>query len=616
GLASASSLFLVSSGLSIIFGVTRIVNFAHGSLYMAGAYLAYSLSTRLGSTTGGFWLALLLSALIVCAIAALLEVTLLRRIYRSPELFQLVATFGVVLIAEDLVLLLWGPEDLLGPRAPGLEGAVEILGRPFPAYDLLLIGLGPAVLGVLWLVFHRTRWGVLVRAATEDREMAAALGINQAWLFTSVLALGGFLAGLGGAVQVPREIVHHTMDLQIIVEAFMVVVIGGLGSVSGAFLAAMLIAELNAFGILIFPEITLVLAFLVMAVVLVVRPRGLLGLPESPVRSEAAVPEQAPAPLGAGARRLVYALLALLLALPLAAGPYLLGVASELLIFALLAASLHFLLGVAGLISFGHAAYFGLGAYGAALLTLHLQLPMGAALALAPLAAGLGGLVFGWFCVRLSGVYLAMLTLAFAQITWSVAFQWYDFTGGDNGILGVWPAGWLGGSGDTPGFYYLTLAICAGAIALMRRIVFSPFGYSLRACRDSALRAGSIGMDISRQQWLGFSLAGFFAGIAGALYAFQKGSVFPDVLGVSSSVDALVMVLLGGVQSLAGPLLGAGAYKGLHIFLSSRVESWRMVLGGIILLLVLVFPSGITGLGTLARRWWIERGNPEQENGP
>ena len=179
---------------------------------------------------------------------------LLRRIYHAPELFQLLATFGLTLMVEDLVVLIWGPSDLLGRRAPGFKGAIDFFGQNIPSYDLFLIVLGPVVLGILWLLFQRTRWGVLVRAATQDRDMVAALGVNQKWLFTSVFALGVFLAALGGALQIPRDAVHHAMDLRIIVDVFVVVVIGGLGSIIGAFVAAVLVSELNAFGILIFPE--------------------------------------------------------------------------------------------------------------------------------------------------------------------------------------------------------------------------------------------------------------------------------------------------------------------------------------------------------------------------
>ena len=163
------------------------------------------------------------------------------------------------------MVLIWGPDDLVGRRAPGFRGAVDFFGQNIPTYDLFLIVLGPVVLGLLWLLFQRTRWGILVRAATQDRDMVAALGVNQKWLFTSVFAVGVFLAALGGALQIPRDAVHHAMDLRIIVEVFVVVVIGGLGSIIGAFVAAVLVSELNAFGILIFPKISIILVFLVMA---------------------------------------------------------------------------------------------------------------------------------------------------------------------------------------------------------------------------------------------------------------------------------------------------------------------------------------------------------------
>jgi len=288
GLAGASALFLVAAGLSLIFGVTRIVNFAHGSLYMLGAYIAYSAIGRFGATVPGYWLAVLAAALAVGAIGVMIEILLLRRIYHAPELLQLIATFGVVLIIKDATLALWGPEDLLGPRARGFSGAIEIAGRVLPQYDALLIGIGPAVLLALWWLLKRTRWGMLVRAATENRVLVQALGVNQVWLFSSVFLLGALLAGLAGALQLPRESANLAMDLSVIAEAFVVTVVGGLGSIPGAFIAALLIGFVKAIciglgqielgGLVVaFPKLTLVAEFVVMAVVLALKPYGLLG---------------------------------------------------------------------------------------------------------------------------------------------------------------------------------------------------------------------------------------------------------------------------------------------------------------------------------------------------
>jgi len=603
GLAGASSLFLVAAGLSLIFGVTRIVNFAHGSFFMLGIYIAYTLVDRLGGG-GWFWPALFVSALAVGAIGALVETVLLRRIYRAPELFQLLATFALVLVIKDAALWLWGPEDLLGPRAPGLTGAIDILGRRFPTYDLFLIVIGPLVLGALWLLLTRTRWGTLVRAATQDREMVGALGVNQAWLFTAVFALGSMLAGFGGALQLPREPANLGLDLLTIGDAFVVVVVGGMGSIPGAYVAALLIAEIKAlcvglgtvelFGIAFsFSKLTLVVEFLVMALVLVVRPWGLLGRPQGASRN--AGPAEAPlrradAPLKLGGA----VLLALLVVLPLATAqsPYVTVLAIDLLTAALFAASLHFIMGPAGMHSFGHAAYFGLGAYAAALLVRSLGVPMELSLLLGPLVAAAGAMVFGWFCVRLSGVYLAMLTLAFAQIVWSVSYQWDDFTGGSNGLTGVWPAEWLA---DKRAYYYVTLALVVGAVLLLRRALFSPFGYAMRAGRDSPLRADAIGIDVKLMQWAAFVVSALFAGLSGALFAFSKGSISPESLGVGRSVDGLVMVLLGGLQTLSGPLVGAVSFTWLQDTVARNTDYWRALLGAIVLLLVLAFPMGIAG---------------------
>lgn len=603
GLADASALFLVAAGLSLIFGVTRVVNFAHGSFYMLGIYLAWTLTRHFGDGAG-YWAGLLLAALATGLIGAAAELLVLKRLYRAPELFQLLATFALVLIIGDATLAAWGPEDLFSPRAPGLSGAVDILGRRFPQYDLLLIAAGPVVLGLLWLLLMRTRWGRLLRAAAENRDMLAALGVNQAWLFTSAFTLGAFLAGLGGALAAPRVPATLGLDLEIIASAFVVVVVGGLGSIPGAFLAAILICCVKAVFVFLgqvqigpwlfnLSKLTLLAEFAVMAVVLVARPWGLLGQPPAPSSHTLA----AEAPIVPAGRRLRLAhglLLALLILAPLATSqwPYAGILLTEILIAALFAASLHFLTGLAGMTSFGHAAWFGLGAYGAALLLKLMALPMEAALLLGPFAAALGALLFGWFCVRLSGVYLAMLTLAVAQILWALAYQWDDVTGGSNGLIGLWPSSWLA---PGPWFYYLTLALCALGIAWLRRLAFSPLGYALRGVRDSGLRAEALGMDTRRIQWIGFVAASLAAGLAGSLYAFSKGSISPDVLAVSRSVDGLVMVLLGGLQTLAGPLVGAAAYTWLQDAAARSTEYWHAVLGLAILALVMLFPAGLAG---------------------
>lgn len=603
GLSSASGLFFVAAGLSLIFGVTRIVNIAHGSLYMIGTYIAYTIATKLGGALG-FWGGIVATALLVGVIGAIIEILLLRRIYRAPELFQLLATFALVLVINDATLWLWGPEDLLGPRAPGLTGSIEVLGRRLPTYDIFLIFVGPFVLWMLHLALAKTRFGRLMRAATQDREMVGALGVNQAMLFTGVFALGALLAGLGGALQIAREPATLATDLIVIGDAFVVVVVGGMGSISGAYLAAVIIAEVKALCIGLgvvdfggfsvnFSKLTLVAEFLVMAAVLIIRPYGLLGREQVVVRS-VSEPEEPMRPASPATKIAGLVLLVVLVCLPLLAksSPYTLVLGIDVLIAVLFATSLHFIMGPGGMHSFGHAAYFGLGAYGAALLVKFFAAPMGLALAAAPVLALLGALLFGWFAVRLSGVYLAMLTLAFAQIVWAAVFQWETLTGGSNGVLGVWPSAPFDSRGP---FYFLTLALAAAGVLLLRKFLFAPFGYAMRAGRDSPLRAEAIGLDVKRVHWLAFAIAGAVCGVAGGLFAFAKGSISPETIGVSRSIDGLVMVLLGGIQTLSGPIVGASVFAVLQDTIMRSTEYWRALLGGIILLLVLAFPSGIVG---------------------
>jgi branched-chain amino acid transport system permease protein len=285
----------------------------------------------------------------------------------------------------------------------------------------------------------------------------------------------------------------------------------------------------------------------------------------------------------------------------MALSDYALGVAAEVLIFALFAASLHLLMSVGGLASFGHAAYFGLGSYGAALATKTLGLPMAPAI-LAGIAMGASGaLLFGWFCVRNSGVYSAMLTLAFAEVAWSIAYQWTAVTGGDNGIVGVWPDAWAARPSH---FFWLTFAVTVASAAALRMLTFSPFGYALRALRDNEARAGAIGLARQRLQWAGFVASGAFAALAGALFAFLKGGVFPDNLGLGLSVDGLVMVLIGGVDTLLGGIVGAVVFRTFSIWTISHTDHSRLVVGALIVALVMLFPEGLVGaFGSLASRF-------------
>jgi branched-subunit amino acid ABC-type transport system permease component len=280
GIARAALLFLVASGLSLTFGVLRVLNFAHGSLYMLGAFISYSIWKFLLMPILGFYIAAIVAALVMGAIGLLIEFVLLRRLYSRGWPEQLLATYAIVLMITDLVKWAWGGEFLSIQRPKPFTGAVFLFDFPFPSYNFFVIGLGLALVIFLWWLVYRTRLGDIIRAAASDREMVAALGIPIPWLFTWIFVLGASIAGLSGAVTAPFGSVALGMDIDIIVECFAVVVIGGMGSLPGTLLGSFMVGEVYSFGIMFEPQLALALIFMVMAVVLIIRPWGIFGRPE------------------------------------------------------------------------------------------------------------------------------------------------------------------------------------------------------------------------------------------------------------------------------------------------------------------------------------------------
>jgi branched-subunit amino acid ABC-type transport system permease component len=281
GLTAAMFLFIVASGLSVVFGVMRVLNFAHGSFYMVGAYLAWQITHWLGAATGSFWLAVLGAATGVAILGGVVERVFLRHLYGRDDLYQLLLTYALVLILGDAARIAWGTQQLTVPRPAGLGGSFELFGAVVPFYNFFIILLGPAIAVACWLLLSRTGMGRMVRAAASDREMLSALGANVGRIYTVMFMAGSFLAGLGGALVTPVRSIVPGMDVEIIVEAFIVVVIGGLGSFWGTFLGALILGQVLAFGILVLPGFSIFAVFALMAVVLIVRPNGLLGRPLS-----------------------------------------------------------------------------------------------------------------------------------------------------------------------------------------------------------------------------------------------------------------------------------------------------------------------------------------------
>ena len=295
------------------------------------------------------------------------------------------------------------------------------------------------------------------------------------------------------------------------------------------------------------------------------------------------------------------AVVALALALaPLALPQFFLQLLTEIAIVALFATAFNLLMGFGGMVSFGHAAYFALGAYTAALLVKRAGIPLGLALPAAPLVAAAGALLFGFFIVRLSHTYFAMLSLAFAQIVFTVIFKWKALTGGDDGLLDVWPPSVL----KSPvAYYYFTLAVTGLSVWALHAIVDSPFGYARKSVRENPRRARYIGIDVRRHQLAAFVISGAFSGLAGGLFAFYNGSVFPDFAYFTKSFEPLVVALLGGVQSFFGPVAGALGFKILEWLVSRQWPVyWPLFLGSIVIVVIVVLPHGFVGL-VGGRRW-------------
>jgi branched-subunit amino acid ABC-type transport system permease component len=277
GLTYAMFLFLIASGLSLIFGVLRILNFAHGSLYMLGAYFTQQFVSLFINAPGHFWWAVILASLTVALIGVAIEKFFLRHLYAREELYQLLFTYALVLILSDCAKIIWGTGQFSVSRPAILKGAVSILDQYFPKYNIVIILLGPCIAFTFWFIILRTRWGRKIRAAALDREMLGSLGVNVSRLFTVVFFIGAWMAGLGGALVSPVSAIVPGMDVEIIINAFIVVVIGGLGSFWGTFLGSLIVGQVYALGILAFPKLSLAFIYVLMALVLILRPWGLLG---------------------------------------------------------------------------------------------------------------------------------------------------------------------------------------------------------------------------------------------------------------------------------------------------------------------------------------------------
>lgn len=591
GLVYGMLLFLTAAGLSLIFGLMNVVSLTHGSFFMLGGYVGYTVY----QLTGSFWLAFLLAPIPIGVAGIIMEMVFLRPLYRRGHLDQVLLTFGFTFIFFDAVQTFWGRDVVALPQPAALDGVVALGTGVFPTYRLFLIALGFAIAGALWLFLERSRLGARVRAGVDDAAMAGGLGVNIPALFTAIFGAGVALAALGGVAAGPIFGMYPGEDAEILIPAFIVIVVGGMGSLRGAFVGSLLIGEADTFGKAYVPQMALFLIYLVMAVVLLARPQGLFGIKHA----QAAAPTGVAPGMPLQSRRALLvglAVVAALIVYPLLVADYQRQLVTELFIFAIFAMSLDLLLGYTGLMSLGHAGFFGLGAYTVIVLGTIFGLNAWVGVVLGVGVAALASFVIGYFCVRTSGIPFLMLTLAFSQLIYSVALKWRDVTGGSDGI----------GIPEKPGFfgfdlsnslpmYFMALIFFVLCFLALRRLVASPLGRVFIGIRENEARMQAIGHATRRYKLASFTIGGAVAGFAGGLYAIFNGFISPDAVYWSASGDILIMVMLGGAGTLIGPVFGTAAFLLMKNLVSTYSEHWLFIIGVVFVACVMFFPGGIWG---------------------
>lgn len=594
GLINGAFYATLSIGLAVIFGLLNIINFAHGAQYTAGAFVAWMLLNYLGI---GYWGALILAPLIMAGIAVVLEKTIIARTYKMDHLYGLLLTFGLALVVEGGFRQAYGVSGLPYAIPEQLSGGINLGFMFLPLYRTWAVVISLIVCVAVWFLMERTRLGAVLRAATENPVTVKSFGINVPRYITLTYALGVGLAAIAGVVAAPIYQVNPLMGSNLVVVVFAVVVIGGMGSIGGAIVSGLGLGIIEGLTKVVYPEASNFVIFVIMAIVLLIKPSGLFGRPiqvQNTVAAEATRVSIRLSPRYQIAGWCI--LLALALVAPLMIYPTFL---MKVLCFALFAAAFNLLLGYVGLLSFGHAAFFGAAAYSTGMAMKSLGLSPELGLIVGTGTGALLGLAFGALAIRRQGIYFSMITLALSQVVYFVAVQ-AGFTGGEDGLQNV-PRGKLLGLIDltnSTAMYYFVLAVFVLAYLFVVQVLRSPFGEIIRAVRDNEQRAKSLGYFTARYKLLAFTLSAGLAGLAGSMKVLVFGVASLTDVHWHASGEVVLMSLLGGIGTLLGPLAGALAFVSLQNYLAP-LGSWVLVVQGLIFILcVLLLREGLIGLTT------------------
>jgi branched-chain amino acid transport system permease protein len=588
GLINGAFYALLSLGLAIIFGLLNVINFAHGVQYMLGGMLAWLLLVNFGVN---YWGALLLAPALVGLGSMVVERVFLRRIYSVDHLYGFLLTFGIALVVQGLMQQRFGSVPQVYGMPDLLQGGINLGFMYLPIYRAWVIGFAVFVCLATWVLIEKSAIGARLRAATENASLVRSFGIRVPRLITVVYGLASALAAMAGVLAAPIYQVSPVMGADIMITVFAVVVIGGMGSLFGSVIAGFLLGFTEGLTKYFYPEASSVVIFIVMTLILLVRPSGLFG------REIGKGPIQAHLADSVEETRLswiwVASLIAITCILPFLVYPVFV---MKALCFGLFACGFNLLLGRVGLLSFGHAAFFGWAAYVTGALLKNTSVTTEIAVLCGAAAAAALGLIFGLIAIRRRGIYLAMITLALSQVVYFYALK-AKWTGGDDGLPEI-PRGRLFGLislDNTTALYIFVLAIFWLGVLIYYRTIRSPFGQVLRMIRDNEPRSISLGYEVNRYKLLAFVISAGLSGLAGAtkVLVFQLASL-TDLYWTMSG-EVVLMTLVGGLGTILGPVFGAMTMIAIESYLA-EMGSWVTVTQGIIFMAcVLMLRHGIYG---------------------
>lgn len=599
GLTAASLYFLVASGFTLIFGLMRVTNLAHGALYLMGGYVGVAVYERSGN-----WLVALAGAAVALAIVGALLQRALLPIY-GQELREALVTLGIAIIISDLILAVFGGQARDIPVPDVLARPVTIAGDLIvPAYRLFVIALAVVVGVALWALLRYTRFGMTVRAGVDDRVMVAASGTNIRVVFAVVFALGAGLAGASGVIGGSFLSLQPGEDTRYLLYSLVVVIVGGLGSVPGAVLGALLVGLVDNLAAYYLPTWSTLITFGLLVAVLVVRPQGLLGR-DLPVSSDPPLGSLAGVPLR---RRyswmLGLAVVAFAVALPWLASAFVLTqLVTKALWLGVAALSLVFLTSFVGMVSLAQTVTYGVAGYVVASASTRYGLDPWLSAGLGVLAAVLFGVAVGAVAARSRGVYLLMLTLAIAVFMYYFALQNRGLTGGFGGINGIRAPHLFGYDLGSPvGLYFACLAVAVAAYLGVRYLRRTPLGLAFQGVRDSDRRMSALGYATPQLRIAAFALAGLIAGLAGVLSVWYNGQISPGSIDLQRTIDLLVIAVIGGMYRLEGAFVGALTVTFLANYADVVTGRVNTLIGACFVLVLVVSPGGITGAVDRVRR--------------